>query len=113
MGMSGGSQSSNSASDAYGYSRSLAQSVTQSKSSVWGSQAPALQSLYGMANELAGDQSGVAGRTAQRAANRGADVMGASTAALTDLAEGGGALGRYTRPNNRLAKRQLSVMSDE
>lgn len=105
MGMSGGSSSGQSSSSGYGYSSSLANSVnaSQSTQNVWGGQAPALESLYGQAQQKAGQgvDAGSAG------------AMATGIGALSKMAGGTTPLDQFANPNSALANQQLGVAANQ
>jgi hypothetical protein len=104
MGMSGGS--SNQSSSGYGYNQSLAQSVNGQQ--VWQPQAQALTGLYGQAQNLANQQQGQVGATAQGLANTGTAASQGGLSALSGIANMQGPLAQYANPNSDLARQQLA-----
>lgn len=113
MGSSGGSSSGSSSGAGYGYAMNLARSINSSSSNVWGAQSPALQNLYGDATRLGNEQQRTASNTANRLSSGVMDNANVGLDALTDVARTGGALAKFTNPNNDLARRQLADMSKQ
>lgn len=111
MGISGGSQQSNSS--GYGYNQSLAQSINAASSNVWAPQAGALTGLYGQAGNLAAGQQGQVGAAANALSAPGVAAAQGGLRSLQGIAAGNTPLSMYANPNSALAQQQLGNATND